>query len=329
MISVIVPVYNVQKYIRRCLDCLAEQTLKDIEILLIDDGSTDGSGDICDEYVEKFKNFKVYHKENGGVSTARNLGIEMASGDYIAFVDADDCVDLDFCEILLNALMQTDSDIAACSLVNEYGGKYVINKSWRSIPEYIVFDGTKNILESVTSSENSIEGYIWNKVWKRSLIGNHRFRKDISICEDLFFLWETLKDAERACFVGLSMYHYLIQLSSSSHSINFEKYEGALWIHEIMIEDAKNVAPNCVQGLIGNYINWNLKLSEIMMVSKKFDSNIYQKIRENLRKNKAIILKSDFRHRLLANALLHSWNSYVFKAGIVWKLKKFYIKIKN
>ena len=96
MISVIVPVYNTQKYIVRCLECLTKQTLKDIEVIMIDDGSTDESGEICDKYAGKYNNFKVFHKQNGGVSTARNLGIKNVSGKYIFFLDSDDWIEPDY-----------------------------------------------------------------------------------------------------------------------------------------------------------------------------------------------------------------------------------------
>ena len=119
MISVIIPVFNAEKYLRECLDSVANQTYNDLEILLIDDGSKDSSPQICDGYAAADSRFTVIHKENGGVSSARNTGIENAHGNLMAFVDADDVLDLDMYEILVHALETTDSDIAACSYMNE------------------------------------------------------------------------------------------------------------------------------------------------------------------------------------------------------------------
>lgn len=111
LISVIIPVYNVEKYLRRCVESVMLQTYKDIEILLIDDGSTDGSGQICDELAYKDRRIHVFHKENGGVSSARNLGIERACGDYICFVDSDDWIDIDYFE---NAIPVLKRSIPGC-----------------------------------------------------------------------------------------------------------------------------------------------------------------------------------------------------------------------
>lgn len=115
-ISVIVPVYNVKKYIKRCLDSIIEQTYKNLEIILIDDGSTDGSGEICDEYIEKDERIQVLHKANGGLSSARNIGIERATGNYIGFVDSDDWIAKDMYEYLWKLCKRDNFDIAVCGI---------------------------------------------------------------------------------------------------------------------------------------------------------------------------------------------------------------------
>ena len=118
-INIIVPVYNVEKYIRRCLDSIAAQTFTDWECILVDDGSPDGSGAICDEYARKYARIKVIHKENGGVSSARNIALGRISGKWLAFVDSDDWIDLDYCEKLYNSAEECNVNIAAASMVRE------------------------------------------------------------------------------------------------------------------------------------------------------------------------------------------------------------------
>lgn len=321
MISIIVPVYNVEKYIERCLECLIRQTEKDIEIILIDDGPTDRTKEICDSYAKKYSNMSVVHKKNEGVSSARNLGIELSKGEYIAFVDADDSVDLNFFEVLLNCLKESKSDVAACAVANEYNAHYEIKKSHSEMLEYTVFDGNETVLDGVTV----LGGYIWNKLWKRSLIGEHRFSDSISMCEDLLFLWETLKDSNRACYVEMNMYHYLIHFESLSHSSNIEKYREALQIQEKIIKEAEELGLKSVSGLIVNYLNWNLKLSEIMVVSKQCDKNMYCEIKNNLARYHKYFCKCDFRRHLLANALLISWTAYSILAKTISTIKKLYM----
>ena len=119
MISVIVPVYNVKPYLRKCLDSIINQSYRDLEILIIDDGSTDGSGDICDEY-RKDDRIKVFHTENRGLSAARNLGLDSASGDWIGFVDSDDWIEPDMYEVLIRKGEETGADVVECGSLFEY-----------------------------------------------------------------------------------------------------------------------------------------------------------------------------------------------------------------
>ena len=118
LISIIVPIYNVEKYLRQCLDSIMNQTYRNFECLLINDGSSDNSEDICREYVSKDSRFRYFEKENGGVSSARNLGIEHSKGEYITFIDSDDWVDSDYLEVLYNSLVDERADIA----ISTYSG---------------------------------------------------------------------------------------------------------------------------------------------------------------------------------------------------------------
>ena len=114
LVSVIVPIYKVEKYLGKCVDSIINQTYKNLEIILVDDGSPDNSGKICDEYAKKDNRIKVIHKENGGLSSARNAGLDVATGEFIAFVDSDDRIHLDFVEKLYRAIKEENADIASC-----------------------------------------------------------------------------------------------------------------------------------------------------------------------------------------------------------------------
>lgn len=123
MISIIVPIYNVEQYLIQCLESILNQTCRDIEIILIDDGSQDCCGEICDEYARKDNRIKVYHTNNGGLAAARNYGIEKATGEYIGFADSDDWIEPDMFEVLLSQAEKHKAEIAICGCYYEYLGK--------------------------------------------------------------------------------------------------------------------------------------------------------------------------------------------------------------
>ena len=128
LISVIVPIYNVEKYLQKCVDSIINQTYKNLEIILVDDGSPDNCPKMCDDYAEKDSRIKVVHKENGGLSDARNVGMEVATGEYVSFIDSDDYISLDFYETLLETIVDNDSDVVECGVVKFYENEKFIKK---------------------------------------------------------------------------------------------------------------------------------------------------------------------------------------------------------
>lgn len=180
-ISVIVSVYNVEKFIKRCLDSIINQTMNDLEIILVNDGSTDNSGKICDEYAQLDNRITVIHKENGGVSSARNTGLDVATGEWIAFVDSDDYIEKDMYEVLYKTAIEKNVDICACFF------KYltVDNKIlFNPTQEQLDMNGkynSKEFLELIYKDEymNGICVATWNKIYKKNIFDNLRFKTKI------------------------------------------------------------------------------------------------------------------------------------------------------
>ena len=170
MISVIVPVYNVEPYLRKCLDSIVGQTYRELEILVIDDGSTDGSGKICDEYEERDDRIKVFHTENRGLSAARNLGLNNANGDLIGFVDSDDWIEPTMYELLLKRSEETGADVSCCGFYLHYSDHFTTHPLSSS---QIVYEGEKIVTVAMEGSE--CRHYVWNKIYKKTLFDNCRF----------------------------------------------------------------------------------------------------------------------------------------------------------
>lgn len=212
MISIIVPVYNVFSYLDRCVESLVGQTYRDIEIILVDDGSTDGSEIKCDDWALRSSLVRTVHKSNGGQSSARNLGIQMSLGEWICFVDSDDFVDTRYCEILLETAINNDCLVAACSYDGISDSK-IVRKPHTGATN--VFSKSDFLVDLI--SEHRIRFEVWNKIWSRELIGNFRFIEGKN-CEEVKFCFDTLLETDRIAYIDISLYHYSVNRPGSTLS---------------------------------------------------------------------------------------------------------------
>ena len=217
LISVIIPVYNVDKYLSQCIESVLRQTFLNLEILLIDDGSTDGSGNICDQYAMKDNRIQVVHKINGGVSSARNVGLELANGEFIAFIDGDDFVSENYIESLYRNLKENNSDMAFCEYAYYKNGfvKFAQNISLEKIrvdkqsKEFISF------FKRFISNKNTLMGRCWGGLYKKEIISSIRFNSEIKIAEDLLFVLQAILNAEFLSFISEKLYFYRVNNQSA------------------------------------------------------------------------------------------------------------------
>ena len=170
LISIIIPVYKVEKYLEKCIESVLKQTYTNLQVILVDDGSPDNCGKICDEYAKKDSRIEVIHKVNGGLSDARNVGIAKAKGKYIGFVDSDDYIKEDMYEILLNLIKKYDADVSICNLYDVIDGNEYIRNKENGIKEYNRIDILKEVL-----LDKNIQSYAWNKLYKKELFNEIKY----------------------------------------------------------------------------------------------------------------------------------------------------------
>lgn len=204
LISVIVPIYKVEKYLKKCVDSIINQTYKNLEIILVDDGSPDNCPKICDEYAKQDSRIKVIHKENGGLSDARNAGMKIATGDYISFIDSDDYISGDFIETLYTTMKTENSDIVECDIVRfEDGTTPVIEKENSDINSFSTEKGL-----SLLIAENKFHQHVWNKLYKSEIALKIPFAKG-KLNEDEFWTYQIFGQAEIVTKINKPMYFYL------------------------------------------------------------------------------------------------------------------------
>lgn len=223
-ISIIVPVYKVENYLSQCVDSILNQTFADWECILVDDGSPDGSGVICDEYAQKDARIHVIHKENRGVSAARNTGLSAAQSEYIYFIDSDDYVEREALELLLSKAKQSEADIMVHGIVNDYIYKHSSTAvKYVSLPE----KDYSTILE-MSDRWGLLKGPV-NKLFKNSIIKNKalRFDESISYGEDTKFTFEYLVHCHSIAFVPRHLYHYCFR---NKDSLTSKDYPFDFWI---------------------------------------------------------------------------------------------------
>lgn len=218
-ISIIVPVYNVEENIDSCIKSIINQTYKNLEVLLIDDGSTDSSGMVCDEYAKKDNRIKVIHKTNEGVSATRNLGIKISTGDFIAFIDSDDLLENNYCETLYNVISMTKSDVAVCAYKVLKDKNRIIydmtNETNLKQNEIVVYEN-KDIIKEILK-QKTIKNFIWNKLYKKSFLCE--FEQGVHY-EDIMFSINVLEKTNRVAYINKSCYNYCKRSNSITATIS-------------------------------------------------------------------------------------------------------------
>lgn len=233
-ISIIVPIYKIERYLRQCIDSILAQTFTDFELLLIDDGSPDGCPAICDEYTKKDARIRVFHKPNGGLTSARNYGLDNAKGDWIMHIDGDDWIEPTYIEELYDTAIKNDADIAICGFRFAYeDGSFVIEHP-------TVWDDNRST--SLNRYIASVWTTAWGSIHKSSLYHNNGVRspKNITYCEDFHLMARICYFADKVVSIDRPLYNYRQQSSSIMHSLNDKTWRDELTSYKEIIDFFRN-----------------------------------------------------------------------------------------
>ena len=210
-ISIIIPIYNCEKFIADCINSVLKQTWRDYEIIIVNDGSTDMSGKICDEFAQKDNRITVIHQENHGVSHARNIGLLHVTGEAVSFIDGDDTLESEMYEILIQAMQEYNADISHC------GYKHIVGEEIRLVHDTkrVLVQDQQEALECVVSGR-FVGGGLWSKLFRRELLNGLSFRENLKINEDILFNYEAFSKAEKVVFIDSALYNYIARLGISA-----------------------------------------------------------------------------------------------------------------
>ena len=294
LVSIVVPAYNVEKYIKKCVESIINQTYKNIEIILVDDGSTDKTGEICDYFNKKDDRIKVIHKENGGLSDARNCGIDVAKGKYILLIDSDDYVDLEIVEFLYNDLKNNNADISTC-LPQKFKEGNCENLK----------DNSKNI-NNVLNTENALEDLFylknltvsaWGKLYKSELFKDIKYPKG-KLYEDLPTTYRLFAKSKIISTNTKKMYYYLIRKGSIMNSKFNEKRMDSLYFTKDQTKYIKNNFPNILNSAINQEFMEAVGIAKEIPLNKKYSKErkeiikVFKKYRINIINDKKAPIKN-------------------------------------
>ena len=302
-ISIIVPVYNVEQYIQQCLNSLVNQTYNNLEIILVNDGSIDNSGKICDEYAQKDRRIKVIHQKNSGVSSARNNGLNMVTGDYIMFIDPDDWIEVNACERLIKILKKDNLDV----LIFNYYKEYLYNSEKHKLYDYKNSNGktliyslqAKILSPSIKISNFNIQGigFTWNKIIATNVIKNQRFLFEgkKALFEDVLFYYDLFEKTNIIGVCNEYLYHYRVLGNSATRRYNedflsicdefFENINSLRYNHinDNLFKKSLNIriVSNFCTAINVYFNNENLKvglLQKRKMIKKELKKNYYKHV---------------------------------------------------
>lgn len=275
MVSVIIPVYNVEKYIRECVDSVIKQTYRDIEIILVDDGSTDSSGILCDEYAKNDLRIKVIHKQNGGLSSARNAGIEIATGDYLTFVDSDDYIALDMLEQLMYAIEHFDADFVACGITSS------VDKLDKNMMKDVLLYTKGETLKFILK-EKKIVTSACGKLYSKELFERIRYPYGM-LYEDFGTTYKLVDISKRIVFVDVKKYYYRCNFGSITKSKFSDKHLDYYKISEELYTFIDNKYPQLVKYVRNHSVRMSIAFMRRISILSFEDKNIVDFLVKDIR----------------------------------------------
>lgn len=255
-ISIIIPVYNCEEFISACIESILKQTWKDYEIIIVNDGSTDLSGKICDEFAQRDNRITVIHQKNQGVSYARNIGLKYATGEVISFVDGDDTLEPEMYEILIEAMQKYNADISHC------GYKHIFEDEIRLVHDTkrIIIQERQEAIACLIGGR-IFNGGLWNKIFRKELLEGIFFKDNLKINEDILFNFEAFNKTLKTVFVDYALYNYIARVNSSAvfKTPDEKKIQDACEVSKIIYEELKGgelediAAERYIRSLSGYY----------------------------------------------------------------------------
>lgn len=320
LISIVVPAYNVEGYVRRCFESVTNQTWKDFEVIVIDDGSMDKTGEICDEYAQKDTRFKVFHQSNQGIGKTRLVGIKKAVGEYVVWADADDWLEPSLLERLVKCIREKKSDIVVYGAAN-VNNKVITSKIlWKDL----TIDGWRR--ETIISRKS----VVWNFMSKRSLYEDVNLPEAVHLSGEDGYLTITLFfKAKSVSYINEVLYFHLLDSSNSvSHTMNAKKYYAHCYLWDYRREMAQIYDPLKIDYCADRALSNGVKAFCLSLAVPELDEVQLKEIDSILQHNSMQSIKGRYRDRFLAWCLLaHKWMIPRFYGH--WKSKKLICVKKN
>lgn len=313
LISILLPVYNTSAYLHQCLDSVLAQTYTTLQVVLVDDGSKDNSLEICLQYAAKDSRVEVYHQENQGVASARNVLLSKIKGDYFLFVDSDDWIEPHMVEYLLSRAVAYKAEMVTCGMVKNDDEPSVVAHEKSFTQDEVI----KEFLRHV-----DFNGSLWNKLTDVTLLHNEpKFHRGISYGEDALFCWELLKEAKTIVVTDCQLYHYRMNAASLSH-LNWtpEKKGSGSITWKLISEDACKLYPQYADIVNARYAiedMWGLYYASL--ANYPYDEHIRER-QQNIRKNLSLIRKSGL---VSTNKIISAYAlAYCYRLGKLLKYIK-------
>ena len=278
LISVVIPVYKVEKYLDKCLESVINQTYEKLEIILVDDGSPDNCPKMCDEWAKKDKRIRVIHKKNGGLSDARNKGIDIATGEYITFIDSDDYVELNYVEFLYNLVKDNNAEISMGKQYVRYSDK-TLNTGTNEL--YVL--NSHDTLDKILYSED-FDVSAWAKLYKLELFKNIRYPKG-RLFEDSATTYKLIDNANTIVLKSEPIYNYIMRNDSiTNETFNEKKFDLIKSTEEMctyISNKYKDLESGCKRRLMYAYLSTLTQLIKCKKINKKYKNRIMNYIKEN------------------------------------------------